>query len=149
VAASPVGPDQIPGLVALVSRADQVHVETVGSLSVGGPPVSQDSLFRIASTTKPVTGTAIMALVGEGVVRLDDRVERWWPELADRRVLQTMDGPLDATVPAARPIGLGTSWLVDPARDLVVNVLTQRVWQSPQPPAVHGELQDAAYAAVS
>ncbi|MGA7087915.1 MAG: serine hydrolase [Candidatus Dormiibacterota bacterium] len=45
--------------------------------------------------------------------------------------------------------GLGTSWLVDPARDLLVIVLTQRVWQSPQPPAVHGELQDAAYAAVT
>ncbi|MFZ0168765.1 MAG: serine hydrolase domain-containing protein [Candidatus Dormiibacterota bacterium] len=104
VAASHVGADKIPGLVALVSRADQVHVETVGSLSVGGPPVRQDSLFRIASTTKPVTGTAIMALADEGVVRLDDRVERWLPELADRRVLQSMDGPLDATIPAARPI---------------------------------------------
>jgi CubicO group peptidase (beta-lactamase class C family) len=43
--------------------------------------------------------------------------------------------------------GLGTSWLVDPARDLVVIVLTQRLWESPQPPAVHDDVQDAAYAA--
>jgi len=104
VAARHVAPDRIPGLVALVSRDEQVHVETLGSLSVGGPPVRQDSLFRIASTTKPVTGAAIMALVDEGVVRLDDRVERWLPELADRRVLESMDGPLADTVPAARPI---------------------------------------------
>jgi len=99
-----VGSDKIPGLVALVSRDEQVHVETLGSLSVGGPPVRRDSLFRIASTSKPVTGAAIMAMVDEGVVRLDDPVETWLPELADRRVLHRMDGPLDDTVPAARPI---------------------------------------------
>jgi len=104
VAARHVGPDKIPGLVALVSREEQVHVETLGTLSVGGPPVRKDSLFRIASTSKPVTGAAIMALVDEGVVRLDDPVERWLPELADRRVLHRMDGRLDDTVPAARPI---------------------------------------------
>ena len=104
VAARHVGSDKIPGLVALVSRDEQVHVETLGSLSVGGPPVRKDSLFRIASTSKPVTGAAIMALVDEGVVGLDDRVEGWLPELADRRVLHRMDGPLDDTVPAARSI---------------------------------------------
>jgi len=45
--------------------------------------------------------------------------------------------------------GLGTSWLVDPARDLVVIVLTQRLWETSQPPAVHDDLQDAAYAALA
>ncbi|MGD0391604.1 MAG: serine hydrolase domain-containing protein [Acidimicrobiales bacterium] len=104
VAAHHVGSDKIPGLVALVSRDDQVHVETLGSLSVGGTPVSRDSQFRIASTSKPVTGAAIMTLVDEGVVRLEDPVERWLPELAHRRVLRRMDGPLDDTVPAPRPI---------------------------------------------
>jgi CubicO group peptidase (beta-lactamase class C family) len=104
VAAGHVGPDKIPGLVALVSRGEQVHVETLGSLSLGGPSIRRDSLFRIASTTKPVTGAAIMALVDDGVVRLDDRVEKWLPELADRRVLRNMDGSLDDTVPAERAI---------------------------------------------
>lgn len=104
IAASHVGPEKIPGLVALVARDDQVHVETSGSLSVGGPPVRRDSLFRISSTTKPVTGAAVMALVDEGLVRLDDAVEQWLPELADRRVLRRADGPLDDTVPAERPI---------------------------------------------
>ena len=44
--------------------------------------------------------------------------------------------------------GLGTSFLVDPVRDLVVIVLTQRLWETAQPPAVHTELQAAAYAAL-
>jgi CubicO group peptidase (beta-lactamase class C family) len=45
--------------------------------------------------------------------------------------------------------GLGTSWLVDPQQELVVIVLTQRLWDTPTPPAVHGDLQNAAYAAIS
>ena len=104
VASSHVGPDKIPGLVALVSRGDQVHVEALGSLSVGGAPVRRDSLFRIASTTKPLTGALTMALVDDGVLGIDDPVDNWLPELADRRVLRAVDGPLDDTVPARRPI---------------------------------------------
>jgi len=53
VAAGHVGDEKVPGLVALVARGDQVHAETLGSLSVGGPAVRRDSLFRIASTTSP------------------------------------------------------------------------------------------------
>ena len=45
--------------------------------------------------------------------------------------------------------GLGTSWLVDPARDLTVIVLTQRLFDTAQAPAVHTDLQDAAYAAAA
>jgi CubicO group peptidase (beta-lactamase class C family) len=104
VAASHVGPDKIPGLVALVCREEQVHVEALGSLSIGGPPIRRDSMFRIASTSKPVTGAAIMALVDEGDIRLDDSVDKWLPELAGQRVLGRMDGPLDDTIPAERPI---------------------------------------------
>jgi CubicO group peptidase (beta-lactamase class C family) len=104
VAAGHVGPDKVPGLVALVARGGQVHLDALGSLSIGGPPVREDSLFRISSTSKPVTGAAIMALVDEGVVKLDDPVQKWLPEMADCKVLRRMDGPLDDTVPAVRPI---------------------------------------------
>ena len=55
VAASHVGDDKVPGLVALVAQGDDVHVETLGTLTVGGRPVERTSLFRIASTTKPIT----------------------------------------------------------------------------------------------
>ncbi len=104
VAAGHVGDDRVPGLVALVASGDQVHVEAHGRLAIGGPQVRRDSLFRIASTTKPVTGAAVMALIGEGRLGLDDSVDRWLPELAGRQVLRRMDGPLDETVPAERAI---------------------------------------------
>ena len=94
----------VPGLVALVAHGDSEHVEIAGQLSIGGPPVVRDSLFRIASMTKPVTGAATMALIDEGLIGLDEPVDRLIPELADRRVLREIGGPLDDTVPANRPI---------------------------------------------
>lgn len=103
-AARHVGPDLVPGLVALVASGNHVHVETLGQLSVGGHPVQRDSLFRIASITKPVTGAATLALIEEGLIGLDEPVDTLLPELAGRRVLARLDGPLDDTVPAHRPI---------------------------------------------
>jgi CubicO group peptidase (beta-lactamase class C family) len=99
-----VGDDRVPGLVALVARGDEVHVEALGNLDIGGAPVGRDSIFRIASITKPITAAAVLALIEEGLIGLDEPVERLLPELADRRVLRRMDGPLDDTVPAARSI---------------------------------------------
>ena len=103
-AAAHVGDETVPGLVALVARGDQVHTEALGSLSIGGPAVQSDSLFRIASTTKLVTGAATLALAREGLLDLDEPVGRLLPELAEPRVLRRMDGPLGDTVPARRPI---------------------------------------------
>jgi CubicO group peptidase (beta-lactamase class C family) len=103
-ASAHVADDRVPGLVALVARGDRVHVEALGSLTIGGPPVRRDSLFRIASTTKPITGAATLALVDEGLLALDEPVDRLLPELANPRVLRRMDGPLDDTVEADRAI---------------------------------------------
>lgn len=64
----------------------------------------RDTIFRMASASKPVTAAAVMVLVEDGRLRLDDPVERWLPELADRRVLRRVDGPLDDTEPARCPI---------------------------------------------
>jgi len=97
----------VPGLVALVGRGGDVHVEALGTLSVGGPaPMRRDTIFRIASLTKPMTAVAAMILVEECRVRLDDSVEPWLPELADRRVLRSIASRPDDTVPALRPITL-------------------------------------------
>src|SRR4051812_5307759 len=104
VAASPVGEDGVPGLVALVAHGDDVHVEAIGSLAIGGRPVERGSLFRIASTTKPITAAATLALVREGLLQLDEPVDRLLPELANSWVLRRMDGPLDDTLPAAGPV---------------------------------------------
>ena len=81
-----------------------MYVEAFGKLAVGGAPVQRDSLFRIASTTKPITAAATLAVIEEGLVGLDEPVDRLLPELAGRRVLKRMDGPLDETVPAERSI---------------------------------------------
>jgi CubicO group peptidase (beta-lactamase class C family) len=104
IARSHVSSGSIPGVVALVGSGDQAHVECHGTLSVGGPPVRRDSLFRISAATKPITGAVTLALVGEGLLDLGEPVDRLLPELANRRVLRRMDGPLDDTVPATRQI---------------------------------------------
>ena len=104
VAASHVGDDKVPGLVALVAQGDDVHVEALGTLAVGGRPVARNSLFRIASTTKPITASATLALAREGLLELDEPVVRLLPELANRRVLRRMDGPLEDTSAAIAPV---------------------------------------------
>lgn len=105
VLARHVDSGKIPGLVALVSRGDQTHVETIGTMRHdGGPPMRRDTIFRMASTSKPVTVAAAMILLDECRLRLDDPVQQWLPELADRRVLTRIDSTLDDTVPARRPI---------------------------------------------
>jgi CubicO group peptidase (beta-lactamase class C family) len=98
---------EMPGLVALVSRRGEIHVEALGTNALGSSdPVGRDTIFRIASMTKPITAAAAMILVEECKLRLDDPVDRLLPELADRRVLKRLDGPLDDTEPAKRPITL-------------------------------------------
>jgi CubicO group peptidase (beta-lactamase class C family) len=98
---------EVAGVAALVARHDAIHVVAVGAQDLEtGAPMRRDSIFRIASMTKPITAVAAMILVEETRLRLDDPVERFLPELADRRVLHSIDGPLDDTVPARRPITL-------------------------------------------
>jgi CubicO group peptidase (beta-lactamase class C family) len=97
----------VPGLVTLVSRRGEAHVDAIGMKATGGSdPMRRDTLFRVASLTKPVTAVAAMILVEECKLRLDEPVDRWLPELADRKVLKHIDSPLDDTVPAKRPITL-------------------------------------------
>jgi len=97
---------EVPGLVTLVARRGEVHVDAIGTTAAGGAgrPVERDTIFRIASMTKPVTAVATMILVEECRLRLGEPVDRLLPELADRRVLTRLDAPLDDTEPALRPI---------------------------------------------
>jgi CubicO group peptidase (beta-lactamase class C family) len=96
----------MPGLVALVSRRGETHVEAIGKQAFDGAPVRRDTIFRIASMTKPITAAAALVLIEECRLRLDDPVDEFLPELADRRVLKSLEGPVDDTVPANRPITL-------------------------------------------
>ncbi len=95
----------VPGIVTLVSRQGEVHVDAIGTKAAGGGnPIRRDGIFRVSSMTKPITAAATMILVEECKLRLDEPVERLLPELAGRTVLKRLDGPLDDTVPANRPI---------------------------------------------
>ena len=103
---------QVPGLVTLVARHDgaeseshTVHVDVIGTKAIDDDaPLQRDAIFRIASLTKPIAAAAAMILVEDGVLELSDAVDEFLPELADRRVLRSLDGPLDDTVPATRAI---------------------------------------------
>jgi CubicO group peptidase (beta-lactamase class C family) len=98
---------EVAGLVAIVSRGGETHVEVAGVLDrESGVPMRRDSIFRLASVTKPMTAAAAMMLVEETKLRLDDPVDPWLPELANRKVLKAISGPLDDTVAAQRPISL-------------------------------------------
>jgi CubicO group peptidase (beta-lactamase class C family) len=99
---------EVPGLVALVARRGDVHVEVLGTTEAGGGgvPMRRDAIFRIASISKQIAAVAAMILVEECRLGLDDPVDDLLPELADRQVLTRPDAPLGDTVPALRPITL-------------------------------------------
>ena len=98
---------EVPGIVTLVCRRGEAHVDAIGRKAARGrDPIRRDTIFRIASLTKPIAAAAAMILVEECKLRLDEPVDRLLPELAARCVLKRLDGPLDDTVPASRPISL-------------------------------------------
>src|SRR3954463_5569989 len=98
---------ELPGLVALVAGADDVHVEVLGTKAFDdSTAMPRDAIFRIASLTKPITAGAAMILVDDGILTLDAPVDTFLPELADRRVLRSLEAELDDTVRAHRAITL-------------------------------------------
>ncbi|MDB5419559.1 MAG: Beta-lactamase [Phenylobacterium sp.] len=96
----------LSGFVTLVWRKGEIaQVNTLGYRDIAGKvPMTRDTLFRIASMTKPVTSIAALMLVEEGKLKLSDSVTRWIPELANLQVLKDAEGPIEATSPAARDI---------------------------------------------
>jgi CubicO group peptidase (beta-lactamase class C family) len=96
----------LSGFVTLLFRKGEIaQVNTIGHRDIATKaPMTRDTLFRIASMTKPVTSVAALMLMEEGKLRLEDPVTKWAPELADLRVLKKVDGPLDETYPAPRAI---------------------------------------------
>ncbi|HEY8719717.1 MAG TPA: serine hydrolase domain-containing protein [Pengzhenrongella sp.] len=97
----------VPGAVSLTARGDRVEVEVAGSADIERAiPMARDSIFRIASITKPITAAAVMVLVDDGRLALDDAVDAWLPELASPVVVRTPASPVDDVVPATRPISV-------------------------------------------
>jgi CubicO group peptidase (beta-lactamase class C family) len=95
----------VPGAVGLVARGADVEVVAVGSADADGTaPMARDSIFRIASITKPITAAAVLMLVEDGLLGLDSPVEEWLPELAKPLVVRTPEAPVEDVVPAARAV---------------------------------------------
>lgn len=112
--AAHVAHGELPGLVTLVSRGDDVRVDAIGTLRTGGGGAMQrDTIFRISSMTKPMVAAMAMMLVEEGELALDASVERWLPELAERRVLLGMKDTGFA-VPPTQMNRLATSYFANP-----------------------------------
>ena len=101
-----VAAGRMPGYVAGVRIGGRTEIHPGGRRAVepDSPPMSEDTLFRIASVTKPMGGALTLSLVQDGVLSLDDPIERWLPEAAKARVLVAPDAPLDQTVDVVRQI---------------------------------------------
>jgi len=139
-----VGKGSLPGAVALLARGDQTEVHVVGSLGRDHDvPMARDSIFRIASITKPIAAAAVMLLVDEGRIELDDPVTGWLPELSSPQVVRTPTSPVDDVIAADRPWnvpgrygwvgGTGTSAHLVPSSGTVALLLTHVGVTSPAP----------------
>jgi CubicO group peptidase (beta-lactamase class C family) len=107
VMAGHVDAGRVPGLVLALSRGDDVYTDAIGTAAVGGSePIRPDAIFRITSMTRPVTAVAALMLVEQGRLALDEPVNRLLPELAGRPVLRRLNGPVDDTVAADRPVNV-------------------------------------------
>ena len=95
----------VPGAVALRGGSN-AEVVAAGVASVDGDPMRDDAIMRMQSMTKVITAVAALRLVEAGRLGLDESLEAWLPELANRRVLTSPAAPLAETVPAHRPITL-------------------------------------------
>ena len=147
VMAGHVGRGAAAGMVTAVSRRGEVQVDAIR----GADPIRRDTIFRIASMTKPVTAAAALILVEECRLRLDEPVDRLLPELAGRKVLRRIDGPLEDTMPADRPVTLrdlltmrmGFGLIMEPSRNWPIQKAMNEagIAPGPNPPALApGEL---------
>ncbi|WP_322938476.1 serine hydrolase domain-containing protein [Nocardioides bizhenqiangii] len=134
----------IPGAVALVSRGGETEVAITGQRTLGGEPMTRDTVFRIASLTKPITAAATMVLVERGRLGLDESVASLLPELARPSVLRSVTGPVDEPsnlVPAKRPITVRDLLTFQAGHGMpdsfdapIVSVLSERLGEGPPRP---------------
>lgn len=94
----------LPGAVIAISSSAGDQISAVGSSGPGGEPLQADAVVRISSMTKPLAAALTHQLAASGLLALSDPITRWLPELADRRVVRRLDGPVDDTVPAEREV---------------------------------------------
>jgi CubicO group peptidase (beta-lactamase class C family) len=100
---------EIAGFTTLIHRHGEIaHMDIVGWQDQEGKvPLKRDTIFRIASMSKPITSVATLMLLEDGKFRLEDPIDRWLPEFANRKVLRNPAGAIDDTYPSPRPITVG------------------------------------------
>jgi len=100
---------EMAGAVTIVARKGKiVHLDAQGVLDLESKkPVAKDSMFRVASMTKPVTGLAIMMMIEEGKVRLNDPVSRYIPEFKNLKVAVAQAAPVGRGAAAPAPVAPG------------------------------------------
>lgn len=100
-----VASGDIPGAVSLVwRRGELLQLESVGRRDIDAKlPVERDTIFRIASMSKPVVSVVAMMLMEQDAMRLDDPISKWAPEFTRMRVLRRLDSPLDDTMRPSTP----------------------------------------------
>jgi len=117
---------EFPGIVTVVARGDKVSVDAIGVTAFGGEvPMRRETIFRIASLTKPIVAAATLMLAEDDLLDLEEPIAKLLPELAGQRVLARIDGPLDETVPLDRPVTIedlltfrmGFGQITEPAMD--------------------------------
>jgi CubicO group peptidase (beta-lactamase class C family) len=96
----------LSGIVSLVWRdGEDVQLNTIGKRDIeNDKPMTRDTLFRIASMTKPITSVAALMLMDEGKLKLDDPIAKWLPEFTEMEVMRVPDGELNNTYPLPRAI---------------------------------------------
>jgi CubicO group peptidase (beta-lactamase class C family) len=133
-------------MVTLLARGAELHADVIGSKSIGGDPVQRDTLFRLASITKPITAVAALILVEECKLRLDEPLDGLLPEPAGMRVVRDVAGPVKDTVPAQRSITLrdlltfrmGTGMMMAGPGELPIVDRIRQTFLAPRPPKPSG-----------
>lgn len=136
----------VPGALVGLRHRGETTVDALGPTApAGDDPLPVDAQVRISSNTKPMVAALTLLLAQDGVLGLDDPVERFLPELADRRVLRRLDGPLDETEPARRPVTvedlltmrLGFGWVFESECPAVARATELELgFGPPDPPAL-------------
>ena len=146
-AQNPVKRGEVAGVVTLVAVGGETVVNAVGVQDLESRvPMRRDTIFRIASMTKPICAVAALMLVEQGKLVLDEPVDKWLPELANRQVLRAIDSPLDNTMPATRAITLrdlmtlrmGIGMITDPPDKYPIQTAMADAGLQPGPPFSEG-----------
>ena len=120
---------EFPGIVTLVARGDDVRVDPIGVTAFGGEvPMRRETIFRIASLTKPIVAVATLMLAEDDLLDLEEPIAKLLPELAGQRVLARIDGPLDETVPLDRPVTIEDLLTFRMGFDLITEPTMNPAW---------------------